>query len=141
MDPTPCLMITLVVDGPEMEQIIKQLYKLVNTVKVTELGPGEGVVREIMLLRVNSDAGEAAPKCSRVPLPSSTQGAVDVGAQTASPSRYQETLSNSSNFLELMRPYGVIDLVKSGRIAMPKDPKAKRKSHRFGAIDLNGVAP
>ncbi|MFQ5555504.1 MAG: acetolactate synthase small subunit, partial [Acidimicrobiia bacterium] len=32
--------VTLVVDGPEMEQIIKQLYKLVNVVKVTEMMPG-----------------------------------------------------------------------------------------------------
>ena len=124
MDPKMSL-ITLVVDGPEMEQIIKQLYKLVNTVKVTELGPGEGVVREIMLLRVNSDAAKRAEMFESAAIFKAS--AVDVGANsiTFEISGDPEQLSN---FLELMRPYGVIDLVKSGRIAIPKDPKAKRRA-------------
>jgi len=47
--------ITIVVDGPEMEQIVKQLHKLINTIKVTEHAPGESIEREIMLVRVNAD--------------------------------------------------------------------------------------
>ena len=38
-----------------MEQIVKQLYKLVHTLKVTEHVHGEAVEREIMLVRVNAD--------------------------------------------------------------------------------------
>ena len=38
-----------------MEQVIKQLYKLVNTLKVTEHVPGEAIEREIMLIRVNAE--------------------------------------------------------------------------------------
>ncbi|VAW00770.1 Acetolactate synthase small subunit, partial [hydrothermal vent metagenome] len=34
---------TVVVDGPEMEQIVKQLYKLIHTLKVVEHAPGEAV--------------------------------------------------------------------------------------------------
>ena len=118
-------LITLVVDGPEMEQIIKQLYKLVNTVKVTELGPGEGVVREIMLLRVNSDPANRAQMIESAAIFDATP--VDVGAATITfeVSGEPEVLAN---FLELMRPYGVVDLVKSGRIALAKDPKAKTRS-------------
>ncbi len=51
---------TVVVDGPEMEQIIKQLYKLVHTVKVTEFEPGTAIEREIMLVRV-----ERRPEATR----------------------------------------------------------------------------
>ncbi len=124
MDPKMSL-ITLVVDGPEMEQIIKQLYKLVNVVKVTELGPGEGVVREIMLLRVNSDAAKRAEM-----MESATMFGVkpvDVGATTVT-FEVSGDPEQLSNFLELMRPYGIVDLVKSGRIAMPKDPKSRRRA-------------
>ena len=118
-------LITLVVDGPEMEQIIKQLYKLVNTVKVTELGPGEGVVREIMLVRVNSDPARRSEMIESAEIFKARPA--DVGAQTITFEISGEP-EHLANFLELMRPYGVIDLVKSGRIALPKDPKSRRKA-------------
>lgn len=117
--------ITLVVDGPEMEQIIKQLYKLVNIVKVTELGPGDGVVREIMLVRVNSDPARRAEMMEAAAIFAAKP--VDVGATTITYEISGEP-EQLANFLELMRPYGVVDLVKSGRIAMPKDPKARSKA-------------
>ncbi len=44
--------ITLVVDAPDVEQLSKQLYKLVNVLKVTELAPDEGLESEIMLVRI-----------------------------------------------------------------------------------------
>ncbi len=124
VDPQMSL-ITLVVDGPEMEQIIKQLYKLVNTVKVTELGPGEGVVREIMLVRVNSDPARRAEMIESAAIFGSEP--VDVGAATITFEISGEP-EKLRNFLELMRPYGVVDLVKSGRIALAKDPKSKPKA-------------
>ena len=124
VDPAMSL-ITLVVDGPEMEQIIKQLYKLVNTVKVTELGPGEGVVREIMLVRVNSDPARRAEMIESAAIFDARP--VDVGATTITFEISGEP-EKLANFLELMRPYGLVDLVKSGRIAMPKDPKARPRA-------------
>jgi acetolactate synthase-1/3 small subunit len=113
---------TVVVDGPEMEQIIKQLYKLVNTVKVTEHPPGEAVEREIMLARISADSKRRSEILDAARIFDAT--AVDVGKSTitfelsGSPSRL-------SDFLELMRPYGIVDLVKSGRIALARDPKAR----------------
>lgn len=124
VDPQMSL-ITLVVDGPEMEQIIKQLYKLVNTVKVTELGPGDGVVREIMLVRVNSDPARRAEMIESAAIFEAKPADVGAATITFEISGEPEKLRN---FLELMRPYGVVDLVKSGRIALAKDPKSKPKA-------------
>lgn len=124
VDPSMSL-ITLVVDGPEMEQIIKQLYKLVNTVKVIELGPGEGVVREIMLVRVNSDPARRAEMMESAAIFEARP--VDVGATTITFEISGEP-EQLRNFLELMRPYGVVDLAKSGRIALPKDPKTRARA-------------
>jgi len=118
---------TVVVDGPEMEQIIKQLYKLVHTLKVTEHVHGEAVEREIMLVRVNAD-----PKRRGEILDAANifeANAVDVGAKTITFEVVGEP-SRLADFLEIMRIYGIISLVKSGRIVLDKDTKSQTKKQR-----------
>ncbi len=115
-------LMTVVVDGPEMEQIVKQLRKLINTVKVTELGPGDAVEREIMLVRVSAvpqSRGEVLDAASIF-----KAKPVDVGANTIT---FEVTGSPDklADFLDLVSPYGIVDLVKSGRIALAKDPKTR----------------
>lgn len=113
---------TIVVDGPAMEQIIKQLYKLVHVVKVTELAPSEAVEREIMLVRVNADPQKRGEILDAAGIFKAK--AVDVGATTIT-FELSGTPDKLADFLELMQPYGVLDLAKSGRIALSKDAKAK----------------
>ena len=105
-----------------MEQIIKQLYKLVNTVKVTEHRPGEAVEREIMLARINADPKRRGEILDAAGIFDAS--AVDVGKSTIT-FEVSGDPGRLSDFLELMRPYGIVDLVKSGRIALARDPKSK----------------
>jgi acetolactate synthase-1/3 small subunit len=113
---------TVVVDGPEMEQIIKQLYKLVHVVKVIELNPVDRVEREVMLLRVST---ESAGRSEILDAASVFEAkAVDVGA-TAITFELTGQPGKLADFLELMRGYGIIELVKSGRIALPRAAKSK----------------
>jgi len=114
---------TVVVDGPEMEQIIKQLYKLVHTVKVTELVPGETIEREIMLVRVNAETSRRGELLEAANLFGAK--VVDVGAASVTFEVAGEP-HVLADFLELMRTYGIVSLVKSGRIALAKDQKTKR---------------
>ena len=118
---------TLVADGPEMEQIIKQLYKLVNTVKVTEHPTGTSVEREIMLIRINADPKRRGEILDAAGIFDAR--AVDVGKTTITFELAGEP-ARLSDFLELMRPYGIVDLVKSGRIALARDPKSKNGQQR-----------
>jgi acetolactate synthase-1/3 small subunit len=113
---------TVVVDGPEMEQIIKQLYKLVHTVKVTELPSGQGVEREIMMLRVNAEPARRGEILEAAGIFKAKTVDVGISTLTFELSGEPEALSD---FLELMRPYGIVDLVKSGRIAIARDSKTK----------------
>ena len=113
---------TVVADGPEMEQIMKQLYKLVNTVKVTEHRPGEAVEREIMLMRINADSKRRGEILDAAGI--FDAHAVDVGKTTITFELSGEP-GRLNDFLELMRPYGIVDLVKSGRIALARDPKTR----------------
>jgi acetolactate synthase-1/3 small subunit len=112
--------ITMVIDGPDMEQIIKQLYKLVHTVKVTEMVPSETLEREVMLLRVSADRKQRGEVLDAAAIFEAK--AVDVGAATIT---FEVTgdPARLADFLELMRPYGVVDLAKSGRIALSRDAK------------------
>lgn len=117
---------TVVVDGPEMEQIVKQLYKLVHTVKVVELNPAEAVEREIMLVRINADPKRRGEILDAANIFAAQ--AVDVGSGTITFELSGEP-ERLADFLELMRTYGIVGLVKSGRIALPKDQKsATRKA-------------
>lgn len=118
---------TVVVDGPEMEQIVKQLYKLVHTVKVTEFEPGTAIEREIMLVRVNAgpklrgEILDAARVCEAK--------AVDVGVTTIT---FEVTgqPERLADFLQLMSTYGVTALAKSGRIALARDQKTAKSQSK-----------
>ncbi len=118
---------TVVVDGPEMEQIIKQLYKLVHTLKVTEHVHGEAVEREIMLVRVNADPQKRGEILDAANI--FEANAVDVGAKTITFEVVGEP-SRLADFLEIMRIYGIVSLVKSGRIVLDKDTKSQTKRQR-----------
>ena len=118
---------TVVVDGPEMEQIIKQLYKLIHTLKVTEHVHGEAIEREIMLVRVNADPDKRGEILDAANI--FEANAVDVGAKTITFEVVGEP-SRLADFLEIMRLYGIINLVKSGRIVLDKDTKSQTKRQR-----------
>ena len=113
---------TVVVDTENVEQILKQLRKLVNTIKVTDLDPKDSIEREIMLVRVTADASQRGELLEAATVFKAK--AVDVGSNsitfevTGSPDKVND-------FLELLRPYGLIELVKSGWIAMARDAKGR----------------
>lgn len=114
---------TIVVDAPAMEQVKKQLHKLVNVVRITELDPAESLEREIMLIRVASNAGQRSEILEIGTIFKAT--VIDVG-----PTSIAFTVSGEprkiNDFVELVRPYGIVELVKSGRIAMARDLKTRK---------------
>ena len=109
--------ITVVVDAPELEQLKKQLHKLVNVIKVTELDQSESLEAEVMIARIAADAAtRGAVRDS-----ASLFGAkvTDVGPNSIA-FELAGTPQHLASFLEQMKPYGVVDLVKSGRVALKK---------------------
>ncbi len=113
---------TIVVDAPAVEQVTKQLQKLVNTLKVVELTAEEAIEREVMLIRINADPEQRSAVLDAAAVFKAKP--VDVGAATITFEVVGEP-RKLADFLELMRPYGVVSLVKSGRIALARDPKAR----------------
>ncbi len=113
---------TVVADTPEVEQITKQLYKLVHTVKVTEFEPGQAVVRELMLVKINAEPKRRSEVINAASVFDAI--AVDIGSSSLT-FQVTGTPETLADFLEMMRPYGVSALVKSGRIALAKNSKTK----------------
>ena len=125
--------ITLRVDCAQhtLEQIEKQIHKLVNTLRVTELVPGEAVERELMLIKVN-----AAPDKRAELIATATAFAgrvVDLGPD-ALVFELTGTPEELDAFHELCRPQGIVELVRTGRIGMSR-ASAKRITRRLAAIN------
>ncbi len=118
---------TIVVDAPELEQVKKQLHKLVNVVKITELEPALSLEREIMLVRVSAAPGRRSEILEIASIFKAIS--VDVGQNSIC---FQVTgdPAKINDFLDLIRPYGIIDLVKSGRVALARDSKGKQSRLR-----------
>ncbi len=110
--------ITLVVDAPELEQLTKQLNKLVNVIKVQELEPSAALEREVMIARIRSDPvnrGEIRDTASLF-----DAKVIDLGAGSIT-FEVSGSPAHLSSFLDHMTSYGILDLVKSGRIAMRRE--------------------
>jgi acetolactate synthase I/III small subunit len=112
--------ITIVVDveSKPLEQITKQLFKLINVVKISELAPDESVERELVLVTVRAAAGGTRGQV--IELVQVFEGKiVDVGQEgltvmlAGSPRKIDD-------FEELMRPYGIVEVQRTGRVALPK---------------------
>jgi acetolactate synthase-1/3 small subunit len=111
--------ITIAVDvaATPLEQITKQLFKLINVVKITELDPREAVERELLLVTVEAPA---ATRSQIIELVDVFEGRIlNVGHErlTLSLEGHPDKLDD---FEELLRPYGIAELQRTGRVALPK---------------------
>jgi acetolactate synthase I/III small subunit len=111
--------ITIVVDveSSPLEQISKQLYKLVNVVKISELDPRDSVERELMLATVRADAIGRGQVIELVNLFDGR--IVDVGHDELTISLDGEP-SRLDDLEDLLRPFGIVELQRTGRVALPK---------------------
>jgi acetolactate synthase-1/3 small subunit len=125
--------ITLRVDCSQhsLEQIEKQIHKLVNVLRVTELVPGEAVERELLLLKVR-----CAPE-RRAELIATAEAfrgrVVDLGPD-AIVFELVGAPEELDAFQELARPHGIAELVRTGRVGLSR-ASAKRQNRRLSAIN------
>ncbi|HZU73076.1 MAG TPA: acetolactate synthase small subunit [Acidimicrobiales bacterium] len=111
--------ITIVVDveSAPLEQITKQLFKLINVVKISELDPARSTEMELLLATVWVDAGSRSQVIELVGIFEGRIVDVSPGALTVAvagdPARVDD-------FEELMRPYGIVELQRTGRVALPR---------------------
>ncbi len=114
---------TIVVMAAELEQVKKQLHKLVNVVKITELDPSTSIEREIMLVKLNVTPSRRGEVMELATIFKATPVDVAVNSITLLMAGKPSKLND---LLDLVRPFGIMELVKSGRIGIRREPKVRK---------------
>ena len=117
--------ITIVVDveSTPLEQITKQLFKLIDVVKISELDPRRSVERELLIATVRSPADQRSHIAELVNIFEGKIIAVAAEALTVSLEGHPDKLDD---FEELVAPYGIVELQRTGRVALPKLARGAR---------------
>ena len=109
------------VDELPLEQVTKQLNKLVNVLKIVELEPDSAVQRELLLVKVKADMDNRSHVLETVQL--FRAKVVDVATDTVT---VEATGSRDKleALLRVLEPYGVKELVQSGMVAVGRGPRS-----------------
>jgi acetolactate synthase I/III small subunit len=108
---------TIVVNCEEhpLEQVTKQLNKLVNVIKIVELEPGQAVERELILIKVRADTETRSKVLETVELFRARVVDVALDAVTVEATGSTDKLQALVRVLE---PFGIKELVQSGMVAV-----------------------
>jgi acetolactate synthase-1/3 small subunit len=114
---------TVVVDLDELplEQVTKQLNKLVEVLKVVELEPTASVQREILLVKVRTDLQSRSHVLETVQLFRAKVVDVAGDALTIEVTGNRDKLNA---FLEVLEPFGIKELVQSGMVAIGRGSRS-----------------
>ena len=114
---------TITVDEQDqtVEQVTKQLHKLINVIKITDLDPSGAVERELLLVKVKADAQSRAEIMQMAEI----FGAriVDVTSEVLL-IEMTGAREKVGAFIDLLMPFGIVELMRTGRLAMSRGRKA-----------------
>jgi acetolactate synthase-1/3 small subunit len=115
--------VTIVVNADEspLEQVTKQLNKLVNVLKIVELDSGASVQRELVLVKVRADRAQRAHVMETVQL--FRARVVDVATDTLT-IEATGTAEKLDALLRDLEPYGVKEMVQSGMVAIGRGSRS-----------------
>lgn len=104
-------------DDATVEQIVRQLYKLVNVLEITDFREHEYIDRELVMVRVKTTAKNRSEVMQITDI--FRAKIVDVQSKTMT----IEVTGNESKvnkFVALMDSFGVLDLTRTGKVALPR---------------------
>jgi acetolactate synthase-1/3 small subunit len=112
--------LTLTVDGAAhpIDQVTKQLHKLVNVIKLRDLDPSETVARELALFKIAATDGEARAQIMQ--FTDIFRGKVVDVSKRAVTIEVTGTDDKIEAFEGMVRPFGLIEMVRTGEIAVSR---------------------
>jgi len=113
--------IVVAVDDFPLEQVTKQLNKLINVIKIVELEPAASVQRELLLVKVRADATMRSSVLEIVEL--FRAKAVDVSPEALT-IEATGTVEKLAALLRMLEPFGIREMVQSGMVAMGRGPRS-----------------
>jgi acetolactate synthase-1/3 small subunit len=131
--------ITVVVHGDEwvMEQVVKQLNRLIDVIKVVDLTEEDFVEREMILVRVNAEPSSRAEILRIADIFRAKIVDVTLRTYTLEASGDEDKIRA---LLELLRPFGIQEFVRTGRIAIARASKASPRRLERAAGNADEVA-
>ena len=113
---------TIVVHGDDLiiEQIRKQLERLVDTIKVRDLTQMNYVARDFLMVKVNAQGAKRGEICDLVTL---FKGEILDVSRSEMVVEISGDEGRLNSFIELLKPFGIKELAKTGRVALLKGRK------------------
>ncbi len=113
---------TITLDQQEhpIEQVTKQLHKLINVIKITDLDPERTVSRELALMKVSTDPKSRGEVMQIAEI--FRANILDVGKKSLTV-EITGTTAKIEAFEQLLRPHGLLEIVRTGRIAIERGEK------------------
>ena len=112
--------IVVSVEESPLEQITKQLNKLINVIKIVEQDDDNSVARELALIKVRADASTRSQVIEAVNL--FRAKVVDVSTESLT-IEATGTPAKLEAFLRVLEPYGIRELVQSGVVSLSRGPR------------------
>ncbi len=109
------------VEGAPLEQVTKQLNKLINVIKIVELEPDQAVQRDHMLIKVKTDASTRGQVLEAVTL--FRARVIDVVSDAVIIEVTGDT-SKCQALIKVLEPFGIKELVQSSVLAMGRGSKS-----------------
>ena len=107
--------IVVSVEGKPLEHVTKQLHKLINVLRIVELPHDASVERELALIKVSAGAGRRAEVLEMVEIFRTKVIDVDRESIVVEATGTQEKIEA---LLELLSPFGIIEMARTGRVAL-----------------------
>ncbi len=112
--------IVVSVEDFPLEQITKQLNKLINVIKIVEQDAENSVSRELALIKVRADAGTRSQVIEAVNLFRANVVDVSIESLTIEATGTQEKIGA---LLRVLEPYGIREIVQSGVVSLARGPR------------------
>ena len=113
--------VVTVEDEHPLEQVTKQLNKLVNVLKIVELDPDASVQRELVLIKIRADLDTRSHVLETVQLFRAKVVDVAPDAVTVEATGSRDKLEA---LLRMLEPFGIKELVQSGMVAVGRGPRS-----------------
>jgi acetolactate synthase I/III small subunit len=125
---------TIVVDveSHPLEQVTKQLNKLVNIIKIVELEQPHAVERELLLVKVRADAASRSHVLETAEL--FRAHVVDVAVEVVT-IEATGTADKLDALLRVLEPFGIKEMVQSGVVAVGRGPRSITSAANLRAVE------
>ena len=111
--------ITMIVDngGHAAEQVEKQLHKLINVIKVKRLTEGDYIGRELIMIKLSAGLKNRQEVKTLCDIMNAKISDVSISTMTV---ELTDTVDRVELFQEMVTPFGIVEVVRTGLIAMQK---------------------